>query len=431
MNVLFVTPYYPPEVGAPQTRIFELGVRLARQGHNVRVLTTFPSYPSGIVPPEWRGKFFRIDSDQGITVNRVWSYAAPNRGFFKRILSHFSFALFATLTALFLKKPDVMIIESPPLFDGFVGVTASALRGIPYAFMVSDLWPESAVQMGMLKNGFVIGLAKGIELLFYRRAAAVLALTNGIREGILRDGISEKKVILFRNSVDCEFFHPDISGDRMRVEIGIGQNDFMVLYAGTFGLAQNLGTIIEAARRIQSDPDMRIRFVLAGDGAEAAQLRERSQRLNVENLILLPSFEKARMPELINAADCVLVPLRNLDVFRGALPTKMFEAMACSKPIVLGVRGEAEIVVSAAKCGLCIAPENPDAVCDAVRVLRRDRAAASQMGDNGRAYTMSHFSRDARARELSEMLQSMLDVHGGIPDCKYTDSPSQSTSLGS
>ncbi|MFB3916896.1 MAG: glycosyltransferase family 4 protein [Terriglobales bacterium] len=415
MKLLFVTPYFPPEVGAAQTRIHELAVCLAKLGHEVAVLTTFPNYPSGIVPLEWRGKFFWKGTDCGLTIYRVWSYAAPNRGFLRRVASHLSFALFAALAVLFLPRHDAMIVESPPLFDGFIGVGASALRRIPYLFMVSDLWPESAVQMGMLRNRFLIWASKRIELLFYRHAAAVLALTTGIRQGIIADGINPAKVLLFRNSVDCDFFRPGISGDAIRAEIGTPPSDFLVLYAGTFGLAQNLSTVLEAAALLQETNERTVHFVLAGDGAESDLLREKAQALGLENVSFVPSMSKARMPELMNAADCVLVPLRDLAIFRGALPTKMFEAMSCGKPVVLGIRGEAEELLRDAGAGYCVAPEVPGAICAAIAALRQDPGEARKMGENGRTHVLQYFSRQARSRELSEALQRVIDVRGQHP----------------
>jgi len=412
MRLLFVTPYFPPEVGAAQARIHELAVRLARMGHDVRVLTTFPNYPSGVVAPEWRGKLFCRHSSDGLTIYRVWSYAAANRGFFKRIVAHLSFAVLASAVSLVLPRPDALIVESPPLFDGFIGVTANVLRRIPYLFMVSDLWPESAVQMGALKNRFLIRAAKSIELLFYRRSAAVLALTAGIRNGIIADRIHSDKVLLFRNSVDCDFFHPGLATCGLRAEMGVKDSDFLVVYAGTLGMAHNLSTALEAAALLQSEGAASVRFVLAGDGADCARLKAQAEELGLENVSFLAPLNKARVPQLLNAADSVLVPLRNLEIFRGALPTKMFEAMACAKPVLLGVRGEAEELIGVAGAGYCIDPESPAALRDAVLALREDPAKARQMGENGRKYVEKHFRREMRARELSKALESLLDSSG-------------------
>jgi colanic acid biosynthesis glycosyl transferase WcaI len=274
MKILFVSPYFPPEVGAPQTRIYELALHLAALGQEVSVLTTFPNYPTGTVSPEWRGKVFWKGTDQNLRIYRVWSYPAPNRGFFKRIVSQLSFALFAGLAAPVLPKPDAIVVESPPLFDGFAAVFLGIVKRAPYLFTVSDLWPESAIQMGMLRNRLLIWASKRIELLFYRRSALVLALTSGIRQRIIAGGMAPIKVALFRNSVDCAFFRPGIDGS-VRHELGASDQDFIALYAGTLGLAQNLTTVLEAAALLQRQGEDSVRFVLAGEGAESDLLKSR------------------------------------------------------------------------------------------------------------------------------------------------------------
>ena len=405
MRVLFITPYFPPEVGAAQTRIYELAVRLQRRGHQVQILTTFPNYPSGLVPKEWRGQFFWKGADNGMTVYRIWSYATPNRRFLKRIVSQLSFSFFATLAGLFIPRCDAMIIESPPLFDGFSGLLLKAVRGVPYLFVVSDLWPESAIQMGILNSKILIWLSEYIEMLFYRRAAAVLCLTVGIQDRIKAKGVEASNVLLFRNSVDCEFFRPGVDGSGLRAEIGIEVQAFVVLYAGTFGLAHNLSTLLETAAHFQGDGNQQVRFVLAGDGAESEVLRQKATQLELKNIIFLDPLPKARMPALLNASDVVVVPLRNLEIFRGALPTKMFEAMACGKPIILGVTGEAEQLIRNARAGYCVAPEDPMSLREAILRAMLDRENARQMGERGRNFVLCHFDRAMRAQQLAEILK--------------------------
>lgn len=408
MRIRFVTPYFPPEVGAPQTRIYELAVRLTKLGHAVSVLTTFPSYPTGVRPKEWHRKLYWHGTQDGLSIYRFWSYATPNRGFLKRIISHLSFAVCSAVGGLFLPDCDGLVVESPPLFDGFVGVSHSWFRRTPYLFMVSDLWPESAVQMGVLRNWILVWAARQIELLFYRRSTAVLALTAGIRRTILADGIPPSKVLLFRNSVDCDLFRPGIDFGNIRHELQIGDHDYVVLYAGTLGLAHNLKTLLNAAALFQQKRDGVVRFVLGGEGAESDRLRAYAQSLQLTNVTFTGSVSKDRMPELLNAADCIVVPLRRLEVFRGALPTKMFEAMACGKPLILGIEGEAEELVREAGAGYCVTPDDPNALYGALLSVMQNNEEARQRGHNGRNYVLQHFSRDARAHELSELLHRFL-----------------------
>jgi colanic acid biosynthesis glycosyl transferase WcaI len=407
VRVRFISLYYPPEVGAPQTRIQELAMRLSKLGHQVSVLTTFPHYPSGIVPTEWRGQIFQKGVEQGLTVYRTWCYPAPNRGFFKRIISQLSFALFATLSGLFLPRCDVLIVESPPLFDAFAGLCLSALRRTPFVFMVSDLWPESAVQMGVLRNRTLIGLARVLELLTYRRAAAILALTRGIKGKIEAEVSNPAKVILFRAAVDTQFFCPRSPGSGLRGELGTRKDQFLVLYAGTLGLAHKLDVLLHAAAQLQRE-GADIQIVFAGDGAEAASLKTQAQTMALSNVSFAGTYPKQRMPQVVNSADCVVVTLRKLEIFRGALPSKMFEAMACAKPILLAVAGEANEVLNEAGAGMCVAPEDTKAVHDGILHLYQHREEARSMGQRGREYVLRYFSRDMRAAELCDVLQKVV-----------------------
>jgi len=413
MKLLFLTPYFPPEVGAAQTRIYELAVRLARMGHQVSVLTTFPNYPSGVVPKEWRGKFFWKGMDEGIHVYRIWSYAVPNKGFLRRILSHLSFAFFASCATPLLPGCEAIIVESPPLFDGFAGLILSWIKRAPYLFTVSDLWPESAIQMGVLKNPVLIWLSKQIEMLFYRRAAVVLAVTEGIRKAIVSAGIGPRKVVLFRAAVETQFFLPHLDGADMRRSLGCSPQDFLVLYAGTLGMAHNLSAILEAAALFQSEGNNRMRFVLAGDGAEKEMLKEKARVLRLDNLTFLDPVPKARMPLLLNAADCVVVSVRDLEIFRGALPTKLFEAMSCAKPVVVAVAGEAEEVVRNAGAGSCVTPGDSTGIHNALLAIAQDPESAARMGENGRELVVQYFSRELRAQELNECLLRLVSNPGG------------------
>jgi colanic acid biosynthesis glycosyl transferase WcaI len=404
MKVLIVTPYFPPELGAAQTRLYELAVRLAKLDHEVSVLTTFPSYPTGVVPPEWRGKMFWQGEVERVRIHRVWSYPAPTRALIKRVLGNLSFAISALVAGLLLPSADLIVVQSPPLFDGITAILLGKLKHKPYFFMVSDLWPESAIQMGMLRNRALIWALKKLELLSYRHSQTVLALTAGIRAKIVADGVAPEKVALFRAGVDCETFSPNANFNGIRRELGIGEKEFVALYAGTLGFAQNLSTILEAAELLESQGERSVRFVIAGDGAESDFLKGRAAELKLRSVRFVGSLAKAQMPVLVNAADCVLVPLRNLELFLGALPSKMFEAMACAKPVILGVAGEAADVLNEAGGGICIPPEDPAAICNAIRSLMADPERVRMLGDRGRAHAVRLFSCDARARQLSDLL---------------------------
>jgi glycosyltransferase involved in cell wall biosynthesis len=220
-------------------------------------------------------------------------------------------------------------------------------------------------------------------------------------------------VVLFLNSVDCNFFRPNVDGSTIRAELGLSQSTFLALYAGTFGLAQKLGTILDTAAILQVENQQQaIHFVLAGAGAESEILKRKARELCLRNVTIVELLPKSRMPELINAADCIVVPLRDLEIFRGALPTKMFESMACAKPVILAVAGEAEVLIREANAGRCVPPESPSAIRDAVLALAWNPELATRMGESGRDFVMRRFSRGVRAQELSDALHRFLDIPG-------------------
>jgi glycosyltransferase involved in cell wall biosynthesis len=403
IRILFITPYFPPEIGAPQTRIYEQAVRLGKKGNIVSVLTTFPNYPSGIVPKEWKRHFFWKGTDQGVGVYRFWTYATPNSGFFRRILSQLSFGLLACIAALRLPSVDVIIVESPPLFSGIAANVVSWLKRAPYVFHVSDLWPETAIQLGVLRNPILIWLSRHVELLSYRRAAMILAVTGGIRHSIAGE-VGPAKVVTLPNAVDTDFFRPGADGVDLRENLGIPGEKFLVLYAGTLGLGQQLDAALEAAGLFQNECS-KVHFVFAGDGAEKETLQRKTTEMKLSNVSFVAPYSKACMPQLLKAADCVLISLRDVPIFQAALPTKLFEALACARPVVLAAAGEAEALVKESAAGYIARPGNPQSIHDAIVKMQLHPNEAEEMGTRGREYMLAHFSRERRVEELLMLLR--------------------------
>lgn len=422
LRVLFLTPYYPPEVGAAQTRTQDFALRLSRSGYDVSVLTTFPNYPSGIVPMEWRGKFFWKGTDDSARIYRVWSYISPGGRFWIRLLNNLTFAFFATLIGIWLSKPDVIVVESHPLFNGVAAIILSALKRAPFVLNVSDLWPESAIQVGALKNPVLIWLAERLEQLAYRRAAIILAMSRGIWNKIRHDGISESKVLLFRNAVDCDVFRPGLDGLTMRAQLGVAPDAFIVLYAGTFGFFNDIKVILEMAARFQRENNSRVQFLFVGDGNEKRMLQDFVAQNGLTNVRLVRPIPKAAMPTLLAVSNCVVIARRNHDT--GTLPRKLFEAMASAKPVVLAASGEAKDELRMAGAGISVPPEDSASLHDAVLQLLTNPKRADDMGRKGRQYAEVHFSLSKRASELSDHLQSLLCSPNGMPKTRVPETVS-------
>jgi glycosyltransferase involved in cell wall biosynthesis len=416
-HILFITPYYPPEKGAAAVRHSETASRLVKLGYQVTVLTTVPNYPMGIVPQEYRGQLIQQEDHEGVRVVRVWSYASPNRGFLRRILAQLSFGFLApVLGGKAVGRPDLIIVESPPLFDAIAARILARFKRCPFIFVVSDLWPESAIQLGMLRNRLLIRLAEWLEWSTYQRAILVWAVTEGIRQSLLQRGLSAERVFLLTNGVDTAKFRP-LPQARARAELG-WDGRFTALYAGTHGLAHGLTTVLEAAERLRDRSDIRI--VLVGDGPAKADLVVQAQRCGLKNVTFLEPQPHDRMPLLLASADVCLVPLRKVAIFEGALPSKMYEAMACARPLVLGVEGEARrMVEQEAGAALAVEPENAEALASAILYLREHSEVAEALGQRGRVFVEARFDReqltavlDARIAELlEEKVPKVLSPH--------------------
>ncbi len=398
-RLTLLTHYFPPEVGAPQARLSELAAKVAAAGHSVTVVTCMPNYPTGVIPPAYRGRWLMEERIDGVRVIRTWTFAARNRGFLKRILNHLSFALSSLAAVRRVGPADVLFVESPPLLIGLAALVYSRVKRAPFIFNVSDVWPQSAVELGALRSRLAIRLAEMLELHLYRRAARISVVTPGMLENLAGRGVRREKLYLLTNGVDTSAFQPAPPDPELSRRLGLDGHK-VILYAGTHGLAQGLKVILDAARQTK-DPD--ILYVLVGEGAEKEDLVASARDL--ANVRFLPNRPKAEMPALLNLAYASVIPLRRLDLFKAALPSKMFESMAASRPIVAAVWGEAADLVEAAGCGLVVEPEDPGALRHAVEKLTADPELARTLGENGRRYVSDHFDRQAIATRFIALLQ--------------------------
>lgn len=418
MHILYLSQYFPPEVGATQTRAYEMARGLVQAGHRVTVVTEVPNHPSGIVPAAYRGRWYWRDVLDGIDVLRVWVKASPVKTFRTRMAFYLSYMANATLVAaLRARGPfDLVYATSPPLFVGAAGLALSRLKGIPLVFEVRDLWPESAVALGELRHPRAIAWAGRLEELCYNRAVRVVVVTEGIRRRLLERGIPAGKLALIPNGANTDLFRRQPAlGAQFRAAHGLALDAFVAVYAGVHGIAQGLETVLQAAQRLRHRPD--IRFVLVGEGPVKADLLRQRDALGLDNVLMLPEQPREAMPAALSAADAAIVPLRKLELFQGALPSKMFDAWACELPLLLSIDGEARQVLEAAEGGLYVPPEDPDALAQAVLALAARPDRGRSLGVNGRRYTEQHHSRQAQAQALERLLQKTLQaVNASFPE---------------
>src|SRR5712692_10419 len=405
-NILFISPYYPPEQGAAAVCVSETAKRLVKQGKRVTVLTTVPNYPTGIVPPAYRGRAIQREVLDGVDVVRIWSYVSPNKGFLRRILAHFSFGFLAPLLGgKAVGQPDMIIVQSPPLFDAFAVRIMAWRKRCPFVFMVSDLWPESAVQLGALRNRLLIRLAEWLEWSTYQRASLVWVVTEGIKKALVQRGLSPEHIFLLTNGVDTTRFHP-MPQAQARQELS-WDDRFTVIYAGTHGLSHGLTIVLDAAEQLRDHPDIRI--VLVGDGAEKASLQAQAHRRDLKHVTFLDAQPHDRIPVFLSAADACLVHVRKIPLFTGMLPIKMYEAMACARPVLLAVDGEARSLTGQeAGAAMYVEPENATALVSAIPSLRKNPELASAIGERGRTLVEARFDYDLLTQALNARIAKLL-----------------------
>jgi len=418
MKILYISQYFPPEMGAPAARAAELSRHWASLGHDVTVLTGFPNHPTGVVPPEYRGQFRHLVGHERIddvNVVRTWLLPFPNRRAYERILNYSSFCVSAASTGHFLSSPDVVIASSPQLLVGLSGWWLARWKRVPFVFEVRDLWPESLAAVGMGGNNSMLHktLAK-IAGFLYRRADRVVVVAPAFEDYLVEHWrVPREKISVVENGVETQIFSPD-AGSQMRREIG-AEGKFVIAYIGTMGMAHGLETVIAAAAQLQhTNPEIIV--MMLGEGAEKEHIVALARERGLNNLRFVDQQPREKIPAYICASDVCLVPLKKSDVFKTVIPTKMLEFMSCARPVILGVDGQARTILEEAHGGLAVEPENPDALATAVRYLAANREVASELGRNGRECIVRKFSRRHTAEKYVGVLEQLL----GLPQSHQT-----------
>lgn len=404
MHILFLTDNFPPEVNAPASRTFEHCREWVRAGHRVTVITGAPNFPKGKIFTGYRNRLWQRETMEGIQVVRVWTYITANEGFAKRTLDYLSFMVTGFLAGLVQRRPDVIVGTSPQFFTNCAAWLLSVFRWRPFVFELRDLWPESIKTVGAMKDSAILRLLERLELFLYRRAAAVVAVTESFRRNLVSRGIDPHKIAVVLNGVDLSRFHPLARDPELAERFGLA-GKFVLGYIGTHGMAHALETILEAAARIKALPEgANARFVLLGDGARKQALKETADRMGLDNVLFLDTVPKADVPRYWSLLDVSIIHLRKADNFTQVIPSKLFECMGMGIPVLHGVAGESADLVEREGVGLVFEPENAGALCDGLLRLERDRAFYERLKARG-LEAAPRYDRTARAREMLAILE--------------------------
>ncbi len=407
MRITFLCQYFPPEMGAPAARTFEHARHWTRRGHQVTVITGFPNHPTGVIRPEYRGEIVRRERVEGIDLLRTWVYVTANRGFAKRILNFLSFFGSSILFgAAMTPRPDVVVGTSPQFFCAVGAWVLSVLKRAPFVFEVRDIWPQSAVELGVLRNPLLIRALEAIEMFLYNRAALIVPVAESTRDYLIARGIPAEKIRIVPNGIDAEYLESaTLSPEEARAQLGL-EGRFLVSYIGTHGMSHALDVVLDAAARLAAIPE--IHFLFVGEGAEKEKLKQLAAGKGLRNVTFLDQQPRERLLGFYRASDVSLVPLKRLAIFQKVLPSKLFELMGAGCPIICSVEGEAARLVARAEAGLNIEPENGAAMAEAIQRLRSDEALRRQLIENGRTFVRKNYLRSALAERYLESLAAAL-----------------------
>jgi glycosyltransferase involved in cell wall biosynthesis len=412
LKILYISQYFPPEMGAPAARVSELARYWAAAGHDVTVLTGFPNHPTGVLRAEYRAQFRRLvcrEQVDGINLVRTWLIPRPNRKPHERMLNYSSFCLSACATGTFIGRPDVVIATSPQLLAGMSGWWISRIKNTRFVLEIRDLWPESLAAVGVGNSRSLLHRGLGrVAGFLYRACDHLVVVTPAFKEHIIREyGVAGGKISVVPNGVETELFSPAAGGEAVRDELGL-RGRFVVSYIGTLGMAHDLGSVLEAAASC-AETMPKIMFLLVGEGAEKERLISLAGQRQLNNVRFLPQQAREKVPALVAASDVCLVTLKRSEVFKTVIPTKMLEFMSCAKPVVLAVEGQAGELLKSAGAGVCIPPQDPAAMVSALRRFFQNADLCRSAGRNGRTYIEQNLSRSQTAKEYARLLDSITE----------------------
>lgn len=410
MKILYVSQYFPPEMGAPAARAAELSHHWARMGHDVTVLTGFPNHPTGVVPDEWRSRLHQLrytETVDGVRVVRTWLWPLPNRKAHERIRNYASFCVSAGISGLALRKPDVIIATSPQLLCALSGWWLAWWKRVPFVFEVRDLWPESLAAVGAGSEGSLLHRTLGaIAGFLYRRADRIVVVTPAFKDHLLRYwNVPAAKISVVENGVEIDLFQLDPAAMEVRKQLKL-EDRFLICYIGTMGNAHGLETLIAAADELQT-ARVNAMFLLIGEGAEKDRIVELAAARGLTNIQFLGQQPRERIPAYVSAADVCLVMLKKTELFKTVIPTKLLEYMACERPVIVAVDGQARQIIEEAGAGVFVEPENSQDLAKAILDLAEDPERRRQMGASGRQYIVNKFSREKTARDYITVLEEL------------------------
>jgi glycosyltransferase involved in cell wall biosynthesis len=408
MRILIVTQTFPPEMGAPSSRLRPFVRQLVAAGHEVFVATGMPNYPAGVVFPGYRGKRFIREKIEGFTILRTAYFTTPrNQSKWLQLWSYLSFIPAVFSSGLRAGKLDMVFVTSPPIFVTIPAMWLARLRRARLVLDLRDLWPDEIVACGGASQGsFPVRVISAIERQIYRAADRICCTTTSFIETIVERGVAREKTVLIPNGADVELFRPRSSETSSADEYSIGDR-FVVMYSGVLGIKHGLEVILDTARLLRDQKN--IVFLLLGSGARRHALSEHAEKTGLNNVIFAGERPVTEIPDLLARADVCLSALLPDPYLQKIITVKVFEYLACERPVVGAVAGETAAVIQNSGGGIVVPPNDAQAMADALLTLYRDASRRAEMGRLGRRYVEENYSRSMWAVKLERTLRELCE----------------------
>lgn len=407
IKAVIICQYYPPEQAPIGVMLKELAEDMAKNGHRVTVITGFPNHPSGKIFPGYSRKLFSRSVEGGVKVTRCWLHVSPKKTIFNRLLNFISFGITSFLAVLFFEKPDLILSVSPPLSNGLTAMMLKGIKGCRYIFNVQDIYPDAAVNAGVVNDSRLIGLFQKLEKAIYRKARKVTVISEGFKENLVRKGLSSGKVEIIYNWIDASEIAPRPRENDFSIKQGL-KGKFVVLYSGTIGIVSGAEIILECAQSLKDHPD--IVFLMVGEGVVKDRIKAEAQYRGLDNIQMLPFQPREILSQVLSSADLTVVTLQK-NRGQSSVPSKVLGYMAAARPVAASLDANSDTArfINLAGCGLCVAAEDAQGLTGAILTLYRDPARRQRLGQNGRDFLLKYCDRKTATLRYQKLMEECIN----------------------
>jgi colanic acid biosynthesis glycosyl transferase WcaI len=405
VRILLIAPYYAPDLGPSAPLFTMLSDELVKHGHHVMVVTTVPHYPTGQVSASYRGKWLWQSIENGVQVMRVGLPSVRRSNLAMRLVHFLCYQLGASLAGVSLRY-DIVIVANPALWVWLPFAFFVVSKNKPSIFSIHDVYPDVGIALGLFHHKFIIAFVARLERYCLERCSAVRILSESFRPGLRNLGVPDSKMQLIYDWVDTGLIQPLARHNEFALQHDL-RDDFVILYAGNIGLSQGLENVLCAAEQLAEQAE--IHFLFVGDGPGREQLVSLANTKHLTNVQFLPFQPRSHLPEVLASADVSLVMLRR-GIGAGSLPSKTFSILASGRPVIASVDEQSETwrLIQAAQAGLCVEPENPAALAQAILTLKNDRNLCERLGQNGRIWAVRNHSPQSAAMQFEELIHKVI-----------------------